>query len=54
LIAYSEQYHIPQDRAAGRWRSVEALQEGRVIDDGTEYKPICRGWFLGDEALKEE
>lgn len=48
------EYHVPVDSAAGRRRLEEALEEGRAAEEGTEYKPIRRGWFLGDKALKEE
>ena len=32
----------------------EAWEEGRAAEDGSEYKAIRRGWFLGDMVLKEE
>ncbi len=45
---------IPLDSAAGR-RELERLVEARrsIEEDGT-YKPIRRGWFLGEKALKKE
>ena len=48
------EYHVAQDSAAGRKRLEEALEAGRAAEDGSEYKPIRRGWFLGDMALKGE
>ena len=48
------EYHIPQDSAAGRNRLAEALEASRAAEAGADYKPIRRGWFFGDKALKEE
>ena len=48
------EYSIPQDSAAGRKRLEEALEARRAAETGAEYKPIRRGWFFGDQALKEE
>ncbi len=48
------EYHIPQDRVAGRRRLEEALEGRRGAAAGEEFKRIRRGWFLGDDALKQE
>ena len=48
------EYRIPQDSAAGRKRLEEALEARRAVETGTDYKPIRRGWFFGDRALREE
>ena len=48
------EYHIPQDSVTGRKRLEEALEAGRAAEAGAGYKPIRRGWFLGDQALREE
>lgn len=48
------EYRIPKDSAAGRRRLEEALEERRSAEDGDSYRPIRRGWFFGDEALKQE
>ena len=45
---------IPKDSAAGRRRLEEALEQRRGAEDDEAFKPIRRGWFLGDEALKRE
>ena len=45
---------IPKDSAAGR-RELERLVEARrSTEEGRNYKPIRRGWFLGEKALKKE
>jgi len=48
------EYHLPHDSAAGRRRLEEALEQKRGAKDGDEFKAIRRGWFFGDDALKEE
>ena len=48
------EYHIGKDSAAGRRRLEEALEAGRRAEDGEAYREIRRGWFLGDEGLKQE
>lgn len=45
---------IHRDSAAGRGRLEEALEQRRGAEDGQVYKAIRRGWFLGDEKLKQE
>ena len=48
------EYRIPADSAAGRRRLEEALEQRRGAEEGNDYKTIRRGWFLGEEALKQE
>jgi len=48
------EYRIRQDSAASRRRLEEALEARRSAEEGGEYKLIRRGWFLGNERLKEE
>ena len=48
------EYRIPQDSAAGRRQLEAALEARRAAEVGTDYKPIRRGWFFGDQALREE
>jgi REP element-mobilizing transposase RayT len=48
------EYRIPKDSAAGRRRLEEALEERRGAEEGQAYKAIRRGWFFGEEQLKQE
>lgn len=48
------EYRLPQDSAAGRRHLSEYLEQWRHVEDGNEYKAIRRGWFLGNQALKQE
>jgi REP element-mobilizing transposase RayT len=48
------EYRVPQDSAAGRRHLAETLELRRRAPDGGEFKAIRRGWFLGNEALKQE
>ena len=45
---------IPEDNPAGRQRLERALEERRGLAEGEEFKPIRRGWCLGDETFREE
>jgi hypothetical protein len=45
---------IPQDSAAGRRELERWLEARREAEDGATYKPIRRGWFFGEKALKKE
>lgn len=45
---------IPKDSRAGRQRLEQALEERRAAEEGEEFKPIRRGWCLGDEAFRKE
>ena len=45
---------IPRDSAAGR-RELERIMEAqRATEQSACYKPIRRGWFFGEKALKKE
>ncbi len=48
------EYRVPRDSVAGRRRMEEALEQRRGAENGEAYKSIRRGWFFGDEALKQE
>ena len=45
---------IPEDSSAGRQRLEQALEERRGLAEGEEFKPIRRGWCLGEEKFREE
>ena len=45
---------IPKDSVAGRRRLAEVLEARRRAEDTGDYRPIRRGWFLGQRARKEE
>ena len=45
---------IPEDSPAGRQRLEQALEERRGTEEGEEFKPIRRGWCLGEEKFREE
>jgi len=45
---------IPKDSPAGR-RELERLVEARRgAEEGGRYKPIRRGWFLGEKTFRKE
>ncbi len=44
----------PQRRPAGRQRLEQALEERRSAEEGEEFKPIRRGWCLGEEKFREQ
>ena len=44
----------PRDSPAGRQRLEWALEERRGTEEGEEFKPIRRGWCLGEEKFREE
>jgi len=48
------EYRIPQDSAAGRRYLAECLEQRRHAEEGQTYKTIRRGWFLGNDVLKQE
>jgi putative transposase len=48
------EYHVAQDSAAGRRRVRQALEQRRSAEEGDEFQPIRRGWFFGEDALKQE
>ena len=45
---------IPLDGAAGRRELERIMEVRRRSEEGVVYKPIRRGWFFGENALKEE
>ena len=45
---------IPEDSPAGRQRLERALEERRGTEEGEEFKPIRRGWCLGEEKFRED
>ena len=45
---------IPEDSPAGRQELERALEERRGAEEGEEFKPIRRGWCLGEETFREE
>ena len=45
---------IPEDSPAGRQQLERALEERRGAEEGEEFKPIRRGWCLGEETFREE
>ena len=44
---------IPEDSPAGRQRLEQALEERRGTEEGEEFKPIRRGWCLGEKKFRE-
>ncbi|MCL5096517.1 MAG: transposase [Candidatus Omnitrophica bacterium] len=48
------EWGIPKDSRAGRQRLEQALEERRGAEEGEEFKPIRRGWCLGEEAFRKE
>ena len=45
---------IPLDSPAGRRELERRMEARRGAEDGATYKPIRRGWFFGEKALKKE
>src|SRR5487761_2258172 len=43
------EWGIPKDSPAGRQRLEQALEARRGAEEGEEFKPIRRGWCLGEE-----
>jgi REP element-mobilizing transposase RayT len=48
------EWGIPKDSPAGRQRLKQALEERRGAEEGEEFKPIRRGWCLGEETFRQE
>jgi putative transposase len=48
------EWAIPRDSPAGRQRLEQALEERRGAADRDEFKPIRRGWCLGEETFRKE
>jgi REP element-mobilizing transposase RayT len=47
------EWGISEDSPAGRQRLEQALEERRGAEEGEEFKPIRRGWCLGEEKFPE-
>lgn len=47
------EFRIPKDSAAGRRRLEAALEDRRGAEADDEFNTVRRGWFLGEEQLKE-
>ncbi len=45
---------IPKDSAAGRRELERVMEARRGVEEDAGCKPIRRGWFWGEEALKKE
>jgi hypothetical protein len=45
---------ISEDSPAGLQRLERSLEERRGLEEGEEFKPIRRGWCLGEETFREE
>jgi putative transposase len=45
---------IPKDSAAGRRELERVMEARRGAEADAGYKPIWRGWFFGEQALKKE
>jgi REP element-mobilizing transposase RayT len=48
------EWGIPKDSPSGRQRLERALEERRGLEEGDEFKPIRRGWCLGEEKFRQE
>jgi hypothetical protein len=48
------EWGMPEDSPEGRQRLEQALEERRGAEEGEEFKPIRRGWCLGEEKFREE
>jgi REP element-mobilizing transposase RayT len=48
------EWGIPKDSPAGRQQLERRLEDRRRAEEGEEFKPIRRGWCLGEEAFRQE
>jgi len=48
------EHGIPKDSAAGRRELELRMEAGREAEDTRSYKPIRRGWCLGEKAFRKE
>jgi len=48
------EWRIPKDSAAGRQSFAQAMERRRIEDVRQEFKPMERGWCLGDEQFRQE
>jgi len=45
---------IPKDSTAGRRQFERMMEQRRGMDDPETFKALRRGWYLGDQAFREE
>jgi REP element-mobilizing transposase RayT len=48
------EYRVPQDSKVGRQYLERCVEEGRAAEDSAAYKPLRRGWCLGDKRFRKE
>jgi putative transposase len=48
------EYQIPKDSKAGREYLERCVEERRRAEDSNAYKPVRRGWCLGDTRFRKE
>src|ERR1700680_1235207 len=48
------EWGIPKDSVAGRRVFGERMEQRRWEDLAVEFKPVERGWYLGDEQFRQE
>ena len=48
------EYRIPRDSRAGRRQLEALLEQRRAWESQADYRPLRRGWCLGDEAFRKE
>jgi putative transposase len=48
------EYRVAQDSKAGRRYLEGCVEERRAAEDSTAYKPLRRGWCLGDKRFRKE
>ncbi len=48
------EHGIPKDSAAGRKEFAMRMEQRRAGEDPLEWKPVRRGWYLGDKKFRKE
>jgi REP element-mobilizing transposase RayT len=48
------EYRVPRDSPAGRQYLERCVEERRAAEDSRAYRPVRRGWCLGDERFRQE
>jgi REP element-mobilizing transposase RayT len=48
------EYRVPQDSKVGRQYLERCVEEQRAAEDSAAYKPLRRGWCLGDKRFRKE
>ena len=48
------EHGIPRDSVAGRNVFARRMELRRRSEDGDEFKPLKRGWFVGDKQFRKE